>query len=352
MKHLEKLSLQAGVSGDETAIRRVMYQELNEKVDQCYFDGLGSFISKKGTGATKVALVSHMDEVGFMVKYIDAKGFIYFEAIGSWFNQMMLNHKVEIKDFNGNKHIGIIGSVAPHSLTPEMKKKPMEIDNMFIDCGYNSKEQVIAAGIAVGNFITPHSEYTEFGNNKIMVKALDNRVGVSLVIDAMEQITNDAIELYGVGTVQEEVGLRGAQASASTIKPDLAIAIDVIIAGDTPLMNEIKYPVELGAGPAMSLFDMRAIPNQKLQRKVEQIARDNKIPYQVYTMKTGATDAGRYNVMEGGCPVLTISIPTRYIHGNHSVMDKTDYIASFNLIEKIIKDVNIEFMSEINNFLD
>lgn len=352
MKYLKELSLASGVSGDETEVRRIMHRALKDKVDEIYFDGLGSFISKKGNGKTKVALVSHMDEVGFMVKYIDDNGYVYFDPIGSWFNQTMLNQKVEIKDFNGKRHLGIIGSIAPHSLTPEMKKTPIAIESMFIDLGYNSKQEVMDAGIAIGNFINPYSEYVEFGNDKIMVKSLDNRVGASLVIDTMLGLDNDEIQLYGVGTVQEEVGLRGAQTSSTTIAPDLAIAVDTIVAGDTPMMDEVKYPCQLGKGPSMSLFDMRAIPNQRLQRRVEQIAKEKNIPFQVYTLKTGATDAGRYNVMAGGCPVLTIAVPTRYIHSNHSIMAKADYENTQRLITEIIQAVNPEFMADINDYLN
>lgn len=354
MKYLKELTLASGVSGDEKEVRNIFVKALKDNVDKYYFDGLGSFISQQGSdqGKPKIAIVSHMDEVGFMVKYIDENGYIFFESIGSWFNQSMLNQKVEIKDFQGNKHLGIIGSIAPHSLTEEMKKHPIDIDKMFIDVGYNSKKEVLNSGIDLGNFITPYSEYTEFGNQKIMTKALDNRIGASLVIDTMLDVSNNNITLYGVGTVQEEVGLRGAQASATTIKPDLTIAIDVIITGDIPAMDSVKYPVNLGQGPSLALFDKRAIPNQKLQRKAEQIAKENNIPLQVYTMKTGATDAGRYNIMAGGCPVLTISIPTRYIHGNHAVMDKKDYIETLKLLKKIVEKIDNEFMEEINNYLD
>ncbi len=352
MKLLKELTMASGVSGDEKEIRNILYNNLNNKVDKCYFDGIGSFISKKGDGDVKVALVSHMDEVGFIIKYIDDNGYIFIDPIGSWFNQTMLNQKVIINDFNGNKHLGIIGSIAPHSLTDKMKKEPIEIADMFIDTGYNSKEEVLKSGINIGNFVVPHSEYVEFGNNKIMAKALDNRIGNSLVVDIMESVDNKNIELYGVATVQEEVGLRGAQTSASTIKPDIAIAVDVVVAGDTPLMKEKDFPSKLGSGPSLALFDKRAFPNLKLQRKVEQIAKENNIPFQLYTIKTGATDAGRYNVMEGGCPVVTISIPTRYIHSNNSIIDKKDYEYTKELLEKLIEKINKEFLNEIKDFLN
>ncbi len=352
MDLLKNLTMAHSVSGDEKEVRRILFDSLNTEVDECYFDGLGSFISKKGDGDIKVALVSHMDEVGFIIKHIDENGYLFFDPIGSWFNQTMLNQKVIIKDFDDNNHIGIIGSIAPHSLTSKLKEKPIAIEDMFIDVGLNSKEEVLQAGINIGNFVAPYSEYIEFGKDKIMSKALDNRIGNSIVIDVMKNLDNKNIELYGVGTVQEEVGLRGAQTSASTIKPDIAIAIDVVVAGDTPLMNEKDFPSKLGCGPSLALFDKRAIPNLKLQRKIEAIAEKNNIPFQLYTIKTGATDAGRYNVMEGGCPVVTISVPTRYIHANHSIIDKNDYVNTNKLIKRVIEDIDKEFLDEIKDFLN
>lgn len=229
--NIELLQQLCEVSGDEQEVRAILINTLEPCVDEITFDGLGSFVARKGNRGPKVAIVGHMDEVGFMVTHIDGGGFLRFTTIGGWWNQSMLNHRVTIRTREGVKIPGVIGSVAPHALTEKQKQQPLSFDEMFIDIGASSREEVENRGIAIGDFISPEANFARWGEDKIVGKALDNRIGCALMAELLQAVDNPDITLYGVGSVEEEVGLRGAQTSAEHIKPDVVVVLDTAVAG-------------------------------------------------------------------------------------------------------------------------
>ncbi|RJT20419.1 aminopeptidase [Buttiauxella izardii] len=348
---LKTLSDASAVSGDEQEVRQILANQLRPHADEITFDGLGSFIARKGNKGPKVAIVGHMDEVGFMVKHVSEQGFIWFDTIGSWWNQSMLNHRVTIRTRTGEKIPGLIGSVAPHALSEKQKQQPMAHDEMFIDIGASSREEVVSRGIAIGDFINPEANFARWGEDKITAKALDNRAGCALMAELFESVNNSEITLYGIATVEEEVGLRGAQTAAETVKPDVVIVLDTAVAGDIPGIDPIKFPLKLGHGPAVMLFDKRYFPNQKLVAALKQSSEAAGAPVQFCTMKTGATDGGRFNVMGGGRPVVSICLPTRYLHANSSMISKQDYEAAFCVIKHLLGNMNAEFIDELNTYI-
>ncbi|MFA9597209.1 aminopeptidase [Citrobacter telavivensis] len=346
---LQQLCEASAVSGDEQEVRNILINALEHNVDDITFDGLGSFVARKGNRGPKVAIVGHMDEVGFMVTHVDDNGFLRFTTIGSWWSQSMLNHRVAIRTRKGVKIPGIIGSVAPHALTEKQKQQPLTFDDMFIDIGANSREEVEKRGIAIGDFISPEANVARWGEDKIVGKALDNRVGCALMTELLQTVDNPDITLYGVGSVEEEVGLRGAQTSAEHIKPDVVIVLDTAVAGDVPGIDSIKYPLKLGAGPGLMLFDKRYFPNQQLVAALRACAESRTVPVQFCTMKTGATDGGRYNVMGGGRPVAALCLPTRYLHANSGMISAKDYDALFTLVRELLMSLTTD---KVNAFTD
>ncbi|CAI9391661.1 MULTISPECIES: aminopeptidase [Citrobacter] len=346
---LQQLCEASAVSGDEQEVRNILINALEHNVDDITFDGLGSFVARKGNRGPKVAIVGHMDEVGFMVTHVDDNGFLRFTTIGSWWSQSMLNHRVAIRTRKGVKIPGIIGSVAPHALTDKQKQQPLTFDDMFIDIGANSREEVEKRGIAIGDFISPEANFARWGEDKIVGKALDNRVGCALMTELLQTVDNPDITLYGVGSVEEEVGLRGAQTSAEHIKPDVVIVLDTAVAGDVPGIDSIKYPLKLGAGPGLMLFDKRYFPNQQLVAALKASAESRTVPVQFCTMKTGATDGGRYNVMGGGRPVAALCLPTRYLHANSGMISAKDYDALFTLVRELLMSLTTD---KVNAFTD
>ena len=347
---LQQLCEASAVSGDEQEVRSVLINALESGVDEITFDGLGSFVARKGDRGPKVAIVGHMDEVGFMVTHIDEGGFIRFTTIGGWWNQSMLNHRVTVRTRAGAKIPGVIGSVAPHALTEKQKQQPLSFDEMFIDIGANSREEVEKQGVAVGDFISPEANFARWGDDKIVGKALDNRVGCALMAELLQAVDNPEIILYGVGSVEEEVGLRGAQTSAEHIKPDVVIVLDTAVAGDVPGIDSIKYPLKLGDGPGLMLFDKRYFPNQRLVAALKESAKLSGAPLQFCTMKTGATDGGRYNVMGGGRPVAALCLPTRYLHANSGMISAKDYDALFTLVRDLLVSLTADNVKAFTDF--
>ncbi|MGQ7033780.1 peptidase, partial [Escherichia coli] len=184
----------------------------------------------------------------------------------------------------------------------------------------------------------------------VVGKALDNRIGCAMMAELLQTVNNPEITLYGVGSVEEEVGLRGAQTSAEHIKPDVVIVLDTAVAGDVPGIDNIKYPLKLGQGPGLMLFDKRYFPNQKLVAVLKNCAAHNDLPLQFSTMKTGATDGGRYNVMGGGRPVVALCLPTRYLHANSGMISKADYDALLTLIRDFLTTLTAEKVNAFSQF--
>ncbi|MDU5983562.1 MAG: peptidase M28, partial [Staphylococcus epidermidis] len=238
---LKSLTDVNGISGHEMQVKSLMKDYLTPVSDDIVEDQLGGIFGKKNaTHGTKSLMISgHLDEIGFIVTQIDEQGYIYFTPIGGWWNQVMLSQKVTITTESGKEIRGIIGSKPPHALSPEERKKPVDIKNMYIDIGVRNKEEAKEAGIELGNMITPYSEFESLANDKYLTaKAFDNRYGCALAVEVLQQLKDENIDinLYAGATVQEEVGLRGAKVAANLIKPDLAIAVDVGVAYDVPGM--------------------------------------------------------------------------------------------------------------------
>ena len=342
---LKSLTDVNGISGHEMQVKSLMKDYLTPVSDEIVEDRLGGIFGKKNaTHGNKSLMISgHLDEIGFIVTQIDEQGYIYFTPIGGWWNQVMLSQKVTITTENGKEIRGIIGSKPPHALSPEERKKPVDIKNMYIDIGVGSKEEAKEAGIELGNMITPYSEFESLANDKYLTaKAFDNRYGCALAVDVLQQLKdkNIDINLYAGATVQEEVGLRGAKVAANLIKPDLAIAVDVGVAYDVPGMTSEKNEGKLGDGPLAILMDATSIAHDGLRKHIKDVAEHHNIPVQWATTPGGGTDAGSIHVANEGIPTITIGVPLRYMHSNVSVLNIDDYTNSVRLITEIVRSLN------------
>ena len=342
---LKSLTDVNGISGHEMQVKSLMKDYLTPVSDEIVEDRLGGIFGKKNaTHGTKSLMISgHLDEIGFIVTQIDEQGYIYFTTIGGWWNQVMLSQKVTITTENGKEIRGIIGSKPPHALSPEERKKPVDIKNMYIDIGVGSKEEAKEAGIELGNMITPYSEFESLANDKYLTaKAFDNRYGCALAVDVLQQLKDENIDinLYAGATVQEEVGLRGAKVAANLIKPDLAIAVDVGVAYDVPGMTSEKNEGKLGDGPLAILMDATSIAHDGLRKHIKDVAEHHNIPVQWATTPGGGTDAGSIHVANEGIPTITIGVPLRYMHSNVSVLNIDDYTNSVRLITEIVRSLN------------
>ena len=338
---LKKLSNAPGISGFENEVRNLMTVELNEYVDEISVDNMGNLIAIKNgdPGNKKVMLAAHMDEIGLMVRFIDKKGFIKFSKIGGINDQMLLNQTVYIQTAKGNV-TGVIGSKPPHKMKEAERKKILEFEDMFIDIGAPSKEEALKR-VNIGDPIIIEQEFRELGNNLVMGKALDNRVGCAILIEVMKQVESEAT-LYGVGTVQEEVGLKGAKTSAFGINPDMALALDVTISGDHPGIKEEDAPAQAGKGPAIILTDASGrglITHPQVKELLISTAEEEGIPYQLEVSDGGTTDATSIHLTREGIPTGVISPASRYIHTPVSVVNLDDVENAVRLILAVLKRI-------------
>jgi len=328
-----------GAPGDERRVRNFMKASLSQYADDIIYDNLGSVFGVKHGKGPRVMVAGHMDEVGFMVTQITDNGMIRFQTLGGWWNQVLLAQRVQIMTKKGIV-IGVIGSIPPHNLTPEQRKKPMEIKNMLIDIGADDREDVLKIGVSPGDTIVPICPFTPMANEKkILAKAWDNRYGCGLAIELLKELKNEQLPntLYSGATVQEEVGLRGAQTAANLIKPDIFYALDASPANDMA-GSENEFG-QLGKGALLRIFDRTMITHHGMRDFVLDTAESNDIPYQ-YFVSQGGTDAGRVHTAHEGIPSAVIGICSRYIHTSASIIHVDDYAAAKELLIRLVKNTD------------
>ncbi len=343
---LKEITEASGVSGYEGEVRNIIRKYLAD-ITTIESDNLGSIICKK-TGSSekpKIMLAGHMDEIGFMVKLITDEGFVRFSPLGGWWDQVILSQRVTIKTSKGDV-LGIIGSKPPHILTDEERGKVVKRKDMFIDVGAsNAEEAKEEFGIRPGDPIIPVSPFEVLRNGKTyLAKAWDDRLGCALFINVIKKLIEEEHPntVYGVGTVQEEVGLRGAKTSAWMVQPDVGIALEVGIAGDVPGVKKEESQEVLGKGPSILVYDSSMIPNLKLRDLMIDTAKEQGIPFQFSVMERGGTDAGSIHVTMQGVPSIVIGVPCRYIHSHAGIINRDDYDNAVNLLVAVIKRLDAE----------
>jgi putative aminopeptidase FrvX len=340
-----------GVPSYEGEVKRIVEQYLLPLSSEIKRDRLGSIVGKKVGNADgpRVLLAGHLDEVGFMVTHITDQGFIRFQQLGGWWPHTLPSQRVKVKTRKGD-YIGVIGSKAPHVLKPEERKKVLELKDLFIDVGAKDREDAEKMGIRLGDPIIPVSEFFTMRDGELWVgKALDNRAGCALAIEVMQRLQDEEHPniVYGGATVQEEVGLRGAQTLANLIQPEIAFALDVGIANDTPGFGKDQPPNHVGKGPLLVLADATMVGHPKLRRLVLDVAEEKEISIQFDTLMGGGTDGGKFHLAGIGCPTVVIGFATRYIHSHNSIMSRKDFEQAATLLTEVVKRLDRKTVEEI-----
>jgi len=349
---LKDLTDAPGVSGFEEPVRRVMRRYM-EPLGEISTDHIGSIIGRKAgqAGGPKIVLAGHMDEIGFMITRITDDGYLKFQTLGGWWEQVMLAQRVEVHTRSGPL-VGVIGSKPPHLLSPEERKKMYEKKEMFIDVGASSRDEAESFGIRPGDPVVPICPFTVMKNEKLlMAKAWDNRFGCGLAIEVLRRLQGQPHpnEVYGVGNVQEEVGLRGAVTTTNAIGPDIGFALDTGIAGDTPGIKPDEAQGKLGKGPVILLYDASMIPHTGLRDLVIDVARDENIAIQFDTVAAGGTDAGKIHLFGAGVPSLVVGVPVRYIHTHAAIMHRDDFDNAAKLLVAAIKRLDAETVRQLKS---
>lgn len=333
---LKRLTDASGVSGNEKEVRDLIVSEIKDHVKDIKIDRIGNIIAyKEGKkGDINLAVAAHMDEVGLMVKGIDNSGLIKFAPIGGMDARILVSKQVIV----GKKKInGVIGAKAIHMQKPDERKRALSIDDLYIDIGCNTKEEAEKL-VHIGDYIVFSSEYVEFGKNRVKAKALDDRAGCAMLIELLK---NDLpVNITGVFTVQEEIGLRGAEVAANQVDSDLAIILEGTTCSDIIKVEPHLQVTELDKGPAISIMDRTSIYNKKFVDMLVKAAKENEIPWQYRRSTFGGNDAGKFHTAKAGTPCVSIAVPCRYIHSPVSVLSKDDYENCKKLLVKFIDRVS------------
>ncbi len=347
-----------GPSGFERDVAVLVKEYIEPFADEILQDRTGSVIFKKGNKGPKVMIAGHIDEIGFIVSGISEDGFLTFNQLGGWWDQVLLSQRVVIKVRDGTKIKGIICSKPPHILSPDERSKVVTKDNMFIDVGCKTKKGVEALGIKLGDPIIPDAKFElikrkqfkkenetgKYVDKEVTLavgKAFDDRLGAFIISEIFRKIKEEKIELpnqvFGVASVQEEVGLRGAQTSAHLIQPDVGFAIEVDISGDVPGVDKTKNPSSMSNGPSILVADGSMLPNPNLKHFVMDVAKDIGLDVQLSILFGGGTDAGVMHKTGSGCPSLVLGVPTRHIHSHYGILDIEDLEKCADLLLEILK---------------
>ena len=323
-----------GAPGFEDPIRKVVIREIKKTSDHFSIDNMGNVIAfKKGKSSNKKVMIgAHMDEIGFIVTYIDDNGFVYFNPLGGFDPKTLTAQRVII---HGKKDlIGVMGSKPIHVMTPEERTKGVKLTDFFIDMGMDKKQ--VGKYISIGDPITRQRELIEMGNC-VNCKSIDNRVSVFILIETLRQLKDPSYDVYAVFTVQEEVGVRGAQVATLQIQPDFGIGLDTTIAYDLPGAQAHENITKLGEGTAIKIMDGMTICDSRMVRYMKKVADKNKIKWQPEILPAGGTDtAGIQRMTAGGAIAGAISIPTRHLHQVIEMADKHDIKESINLLNECL----------------
>ncbi len=355
LEFLKRVCEAFGPSGFESDVLKMFYDYASPYADEIKRDNLGShiFVKKGSRDKPKVLVAGHVDEVGFLVTGITKEGYLKFTRLGGWFDQVLLAQRLMIKTKNGIVH-GVITAKPPHLLKEEERNKVVKMDQMFIDVGATSKEEVEKLGIRIGDPIAPWSPFEQSKTgNTFFGKAFDDRLGAFIAVEVLRVLREGKIDhpntYYAATTVQEEVGLRGASTVGWVADHDVAIIAEVDIAGDVPGVAPHEAPAKLGKGPSIVTFDASMIPNVKLKEFIIEVAKEEGIPYQLSVVPRGGTDAGRLHLYKEGRPAIVIGVPTRHIHSHVGIFHREDLENAVKLLVEVVKRLDEKKVEELKS---
>ena len=337
---LKTLSETPGVPGCEDQLRAVVKDALKPLADAIEVDVMGNVIAtKRGKGRRKVMIAAHMDEIGFYVKYIDDKGFLRLQPVGGFDPRQLFAQRVLVHTRKHGSFRGVLSYTAKpiHMQGPDEGREAPKIENFFVDLGMRASE--VKRAVELGDMVTMDRTLEHCGDN-VVGKAIDNRVGVFVMIEALRALKKHEVDILAVATTQEEIGLRGATTAAYALAPDVGIALDTTLATDFPGQSDADALSRLGHGVAIKFMDASLICHPRLVEHFRDVARRRRIPHQVEILPRGGTDAGALQRARGGSASITISIPTRYIHTVNEMACRKDIEAAVKLLAAYLEDAH------------
>ena len=336
MELLRELCEAVGIPGREERIRAIVRRELEPLVDEVRVDRLGNLLGiRRGSTGKRLAINAHMDEIGFVVTFIEEGGFLRLNPVGGHDPRNMVAQRVRV--MTSPDLVGVLypGQKPPHLLDASERDKAAKPSEFFVDLGL-PRDEVVKL-VPLGTPVVIDREFSEMGN-VVTCKAMDNRLSVYVMLEALRRTKAAGWDVYAVATVQEEVGIRGAVTSSFEIEPDAGLALDITIAADIPGVPEHERVTCLGHGTAIKIMDSFSISDPRMVAALRQLAVERGIPYQDEILPRGGTDAGGLQRARSGAPVCTISTPTRYVHTSIETCSKRDIEASIALTAAFIEE--------------
>jgi len=341
VKLLAKLSRAFGPPGNEDEVRKILKTELEEYSDEVKVDKLGNifFYHHGKKGNPNVMLTAHMDEVAFIVTFIEEEGFLRFQTLGGIASNIMPGQMILLQ---GTKTFlkGIIGIKPPHLMKKEELEKAIPKEDLFIDIGAGSLKEASEKGAEIGSLGVFDVEFEDLGNGYLRGKAFDDRAGCTTLVQVFKTLKNSDCNVIAVGTVQEEVGLRGARTAAWQAYPDYALALEGTFAADVPGSRPDEVSSKLKGGPVVTIVDRTTITHPTILKTLKKLGKEKEIPFQFKKVPMGGTDAGAIHLTKAGIPSGTVAVPCRYIHGPASVTHIDDLKNTIRLVEEFVKAIS------------
>ena len=333
---LEQLTQTPGIASREDRVRALVIDEMRPLVDSIELDALGNVIGRKGTDGPVVMVSAHMDEIGFLVRFIDDRGFLRLQPVGGFDPRVLPAQRVLVHPHQGPAIPGVLQpGTKPVHLQAADDRKELKVEDMFVDLGL--QQENVVATVAIGDMVTLDRPFQTVGDT-VVSKALDDRLGIYVMIEALRAADPIHARIVAVASTQEEVGLRGAITAAYAIEPDIAIALDVTIAGDIPGMPPESSVSKLRDGVAIKVFDSSHLPHPRLIEHLRDIAERHDIPHQFELLPRGGTDAGAMQLTRAGVAAGTISMPTRYVHSVNEMASQHDIDACVTLLARFLEE--------------
>ena len=349
---LKELASAPGPSGFEEDVRRIVVREMRPLADKISYDGLGSVIAQQGTSGPKIMLDAHMDELGGVVRRVTDNGFLSMQMLGGWLDQALPDQRWTIIGRNGPV-TAVTGIRDIHVVPPDERTKVFPRDSLYLDVGARTRAEVAALGIEPGDPVVPDAPFSVLaGGSRYLGKAWDDRVGIAVIIEAMRRLRAQGHpnQLFVAATVQEEVGLRGARTAADLIKPDIGIAIEGGITGDSPGRNPEETQAVLGNGPGIFLYDSSAIPSVKMVRLVTDTAKAIGVPLQRDLVQGYGDDSAAIQATSGGVPTVNLVVPARYTHAHNGIIDRSDFDRTVDLVVALIRRLDAREVARLRDF--
>ena len=339
---LEHLCASPGVSGREDAVRELVRTELEGLVDEISIDPMGNLVAvRRGDGGPRVMVAAHMDEVGFLVRHVEAEGFVRVHPVGGIFPEFLPAQRVLIHPADGDPLPGVLTEPSELGVPNEETKVP-KVEEFYVDVGLPG--DVVAERVIPGDPVTMDRGLTRTGD-RVVAKALDDRVGLFVIIEVLRALPRGRAEVIAVGSVQEEIGTRGVLVAAHRIAKDVGVAIDTTMARDLPGVEPGRVVTRLGQGVSIKVMDKHQITHAPLLRFVRDLASERGIPHQLEVGLPGGTDAEAIEVAGDGTPSIALSIPSRYPHTASEMCDLGDIAATERLLQAFLEEITPQVLS-------